>query len=76
MSRQLDLLKAESLDDQLGENQWDYLMWNVQPIGGPRLRKGTVLFIKHSAHGRRMLGWPLRYRPRWRAVRIPWRWDR
>lgn len=74
--RRLGYVQEFTLHEQLDDNQWDYLMWNVHPIGGPRLRRGTVTFIKHGVTGRPSLGWPLRRRPRWRGVRVSWRWDR
>lgn len=67
------LAKAYTLSEQLDDVQWDYLMRGVQATGGPRLRHGSVTFVKHS---KRSWGWPLRARPRWKGMRASWRYDR
>lgn len=67
------LAQAYTLTEALEDAQWDYLMRGVHPTGGPRLRQGTVTFIRHS---KRNWGWPLRARPRWKTMRASWRHDR
>lgn len=69
------LAQATSLKDQLAEEQWDYLNWRVRGTHRSKLRKGTVLFIKHAAGGRPHLGWPPAQRPRWHRLRTHWRFQ-
>lgn len=68
------LAPASSLAEQLGEEQWEYLNWRVQGTHRAKLRRGTVLFIKHAAGGRPSLGWAPSARPRWRGLRVSWRY--
>lgn len=67
------LAQGLTLTEALEDAQWDYLMRGVHPTHGPRLRRGTVTFIRHST---RSWGWAPRARPRFKRMRASWRHDR
>lgn len=69
MSRQLRLLKAESLEEQLEDKWWDYLTWNVQPTHR-RYARSYIHIVKHRRTRYVHHSTP---RPRWRTLRPSWR---